>query len=74
METSSVQEDFLSQVKEGNYSEVSDYLQNYSIDMEIVDSDGLTALVIAASEGYFSIVKLLVENGANIFAGNSVSE
>lgn len=62
-------------MKEGNYDEVLNYLNHYDIDLEYINEehDDCTALVIAASEGYFNICQLLIEKGANMYAGNSVS-
>lgn len=72
---SSIEDDFLLLVKEGNYDEVLNYLNHYDIDLEYTneDHDDCTALVIAASEGFFNICQLLIEKGANMYAGNSVS-
>lgn len=73
--TSSIEDDFLLLVKEGNYDEVLNYLNHYDIDLEYINEehDDCTALVIAASEGYFNICQLLIEKGANMYAGNSAN-
>ncbi len=72
---SSIEDDFLLLVKEGNYDEVLNYLNHYDINLEYTNEehDDCTALVIAASEGFCNICQLLIEKGANMYAGNSVS-
>ncbi|KAJ5714167.1 uncharacterized protein N7483_011348 [Penicillium malachiteum] len=54
-----------------NLDSVRRYIQKHGtveIDTEIVSSDGKTMLMVAASRNYYQMVKLLLENGANIHA------
>jgi ankyrin repeat protein len=57
-------QDFFNAVKNGDYNKVKQILAA-GIDVDVTE-DTKTALMLAAKEGHQNIVKLLLENGANI--------
>ncbi len=63
---------FLTTTRSGNLQEVKRLLKDCQINLEAIDKDGLTALILAAAEGHLPLVKLLFEAGADLYAANSV--
>jgi ankyrin repeat protein len=50
----------------GSYSDVLEFLNEGKIDIEAQDPKGKTALHLAAEEGHYQIVELLLQRGAKI--------
>lgn len=65
--------DLLEAAAHGNLNEVKNLLEN-GTDVDIVDKNGITALMIASAEGYKDIVELLLIQGADINARNNNGE
>ena len=57
-----------------NSVEVIKLLIDAGVALESVDRDGNTALLVAAKNGYFAIIELLVASGANVNHCNKVSD
>jgi len=53
--------------KNGNLETVKELVER-GANLEIADTGGQTALMLASYGGYLEVVKLLVERGANIMA------
>jgi ankyrin repeat protein len=57
-------------VRDNNLDLVNQLLLNPQIDVNAIDNDGNTALLIAAEGGYVEIGRRLIESGANVNRGN----
>lgn len=65
--------DLLEAAAHGNLTEVKNLLEN-GTDVDLVDKNGITALMIASAEGYKDIVELLLIQGAEINTRNNNGE
>ena len=57
---------FFSAVADGDYATVVKMLDDNRANVNQTDSDGFSALMIAASEGYENIVKELINRNCNV--------
>ena len=57
---------FFSAVADGDYETMVKMLDDGRADVNQTDSDGFSALMIAASEGHEKIVEELLDRGANV--------
>jgi len=51
--------------KRGDLKSVQQYIEN-GVDINLLNDDGFTAIMLASIDGHLEIVKYLVENGANV--------
>ena len=62
-----INEDLLTAIQKGDIEKVSSLIEK-GADVNVRDTDGVTALILASQFGYADIVKLLIDNGANVNA------
>jgi len=63
-------ENLWSYCKENNYLSLEDLLSTQKIDLEIKTEEGWTALIIAAYNGAYECLDILINYGANVSASN----
>ena len=59
-------EDFIEAVKSGDRAKIAKFLKNKKLDVDVVDEDGKSALIIAVENNDVEVAKLLLEHGANV--------
>ncbi len=64
-------QDIFSACEDGNLDQVTNFIENIRVDIDVVDRNGNTPLIIASYASQYEIVRYLIEQGGNINVSNN---